>query len=197
MVKYEHRGKSSKPFVTFSAHALERTGNDRKHYGPLGKGLTERFKSGADYIRTSRVGKTAEPIKNEISYSIATEKQALRNPETRKRWFLNRALQFAPEVLTVIYLVSYVIADHNYYSNPILAELARTGSAVKGTILVPWGSAPIPKPQSDGFIHWNSNNTRPLYPVIEDRIVGGAVGLISDSIYRIYKGVKYVKNKKQ
>lgn len=197
MVEYEHRGKTPKPFVTFSAHALERAGNDGKHYGTLGKGLTERFKSGVDYIRNSGVGKTAELIKDEVSYSIATEKQALKNPETRKRWLLNKALQFAPEILTVIYLVSYVIADHNYYSNPILAEIARTGSAVKGTILVPWGSAPIPKPQSDGFIHLNSSNTRPLYPVIEDRIGGGAVGLIPDSIYRFYKGMKYVENKKQ
>jgi hypothetical protein len=175
----------------------ERRENDRKHYETHGKRLIQHFKLPVDCVRNSRVGKTAEHIKDEITCSIAIQNQALKNPETRKRWFFNKALQFTPEILTGLYLVGYAIADHNYYSNRILTDLSRTGSAVKGTILVPWSSAPIPNQQSDGFIHWNPDNTRPLYPVIEDRIGGAAIGLIPDVMYRIYKGVKHLKKASQ
>jgi len=169
--------------------SLKKIEPDAKHYENLGKDLTNRFNSGIDYVKNSRIGKAAEFVKNEISYSVETNKAALKNPQTRKLWLFNHI----PEILTIGYLGAYTVAAANYYTNPVLSDLARTGHAVKGTLLVPWSSAPIPKPSSDGFIHWNDDNMRPLYPLIEDKFVGGAIGIIPAAAKYGYKGAGVIK----
>lgn len=134
-------------------------------------------------------------LKNEIRYSIDANKAALQDLETRKWWLAHKALKYLPEIVTCVYLTSYAIADHIYYSNLNLAELAKSGSAIKGTFLVPWGSAPVPKESSDGFIHWNDENSRPLYPV-ENRVVGALIGIIPAAAKYVYKAVNHFRTRK-
>jgi len=50
------------------------------------------------------------------------------NKRTRKY----KLIYYLPELLTICYLVAYGIAEHNYYSNPSLAELAREGLTTRG-----------------------------------------------------------------
>jgi len=50
------------------------------------------------------------------------------NKRTRKY----KLIYYLPELLTICYLVAYGIAEHNYYSNPRLAELAREGLTTRG-----------------------------------------------------------------
>jgi hypothetical protein len=199
--------------------SLKKAENNSTHYENLGRGLTDRFKSGMEYVKNSRVGKTAGHIRDEIGYSIATDKVALKNPETRKWWLAHKILKYAPEIATSAYLIGYAIADNHYYSFPHLADLAKEGLTTKGSwtqpdpnhiakpvehslniLLKPWCTTSPPLTNSFGQYEWNSSNTRPLYPIIEDRIGGGAVGLIPDAVYRgaqaIRKGVKHFKNKK-
>jgi hypothetical protein len=54
------------------------------------------------------------------------------NSSGNKRSRKYKLIYYLPELLTICYLVAYGIAEHNYYSNPRLAELAREGFTTRG-----------------------------------------------------------------
>lgn len=54
------------------------------------------------------------------------------NSSGNKRTRKYKLIYHLPELLTICYLVAYGIAEHNYYSNPRLAELAREGLTTRG-----------------------------------------------------------------
>jgi len=49
-----------------------------------------------------------------------------------KRTRKYKLIYYLPELLTICYLVAYGVAEHNYYSNPMMAELAREGFTTRG-----------------------------------------------------------------
>lgn len=98
-----------------------------RHQRPVG--MTDPFRRSFDYVKNSSVGKFLGSVKDEIKFSANTTKEALKKPETRKRRLINHT----PEFLTIGSVVYYGVADVRYYSDSLLAKLAKEGLTTNGT----------------------------------------------------------------
>lgn len=98
-------------------------------YQRVENGITARFRRDFDCVKNSSVGKFLGNMKDEIKLSAYSTKEALKKSETRKLWLKNHI----PEFLTIGSMIAYGIADASYYSNPLLAKLAKEGLTTNGT----------------------------------------------------------------
>jgi len=159
----------------------------------LARGTAKRYRG---------VYRTFEKTREAIELSTYLTKEAMKKPETRKRWFINHI----PEFFTIGYLAAYGIAEFRYYQDPVLSRLAKYGLTTQGTygnpfggvisldVIKPWLAPPRNYIPTDSFGHVSSNFVRTL-AWWEDDIVGGSFGLIPTIAKYVVKGFRYFRKR--
>jgi hypothetical protein len=178
-------------------------------YQRLENEITGRFRRSFDYVKNSSVGKFLGNMKDEIKFSAYKTKESLKKPETRKLWIKNHI----PEFITIGFLAYWGVSEQLYYSNPILARLAKEGLTTNGTYVTDYHGITIPVthsinvikpfvyPQLDQIPRDSLGNipagyTRKLSP-LENDYLQGFMGTLPTIGKYSKKGVKHFKNKMQ